>query len=105
MADGDVGALCNDERVQIKRLGQEGSKKLKARLADLRGARSVADLTAGKPHPLTHKFAGHYAVRLDGGRRLVFRPTDQPPPTRSDGSVAWEQVTAVCIVYIGDYHD
>ncbi len=104
MADRRLEALCNDDRVQLQELNKEGSKKLKARLSDLRGARSVADLTAGNPHPLTRDLAGHYAVRLDGGRRLVFRPTNQPPPTRSDGSVDWEQVTAVCIVEIGDYH-
>lgn len=42
---------------------------------------------------------------LDGGRRLVFEPADEPVARRRDGAIDWGRVTAVRIVYVGDYHD
>ncbi len=68
-------------------------------------ARCVTDLIAGHPHPLRGDRQGQFAVRLDGGRRLVFRPTEDPPPLTADGATDWSQVTSITIVFIGDYHD
>ena len=43
---------------------------------------------------------------MHSGDRLVFRPTKQPPPAKTDGSIDWVQVTEeVAIVELGDYHD
>lgn len=104
-ADDDLTELCSTERVQKKRLGNVGARKLRTRLADLSAATRVGDLVAGRPHPLKGDRAGQFAVDLDGGRRLVFEPAHEPPPRALDGSLAWDQVTAIRIVYIGDYHD
>ena len=101
----DLERLCSNRREQNKRLGSKGAKKLRTRLADLMAASTVTDLVAGRPHPLKGDRAGQFAVDLDGGRRLVFKPAHEPIPQRDDGSVAWEQVTAVRVVFIGDYHD
>ncbi|MEY2911543.1 MAG: hypothetical protein RLZZ184_852 [Cyanobacteriota bacterium] len=57
--------------------------------------------------------AGQYALDIDKskpgrgrvGKRLVFKPDNDPVPLTEDGSVFWSKVTAVCIVFIGDYHD
>ena len=38
------------------------------------------------------------------GQRLVFRADHDPVPTREDGGIDWNSVTAVQIVEIGDYH-
>lgn len=105
LSDNDLKTLCSHEREQKRRLGQTGARKLRARLADLIAASCVSELVAGHPHPLKGDRAGQFAVDLDGGRRLVFEPAADPPPTRDDGSVAWDRVAAVRIVYIGDYHD
>ena len=101
----ELEALCYDERRQQKRLGAIGAKRLRSRLSDLDAAARVSDLVAGRPHPLTGDRAGEFALDLDGGRRLVFRPADVPPPVREDGSINWQSVTRVCITFIGDYHD
>ncbi len=103
--DSDLQKLCSTEREQNKRLGKAGAKKLRARLADLQAASRVTDLVAGKPHPLKGDRAGQFAVSLDGGRRLVFESANDPIPVGDDGSVVWDKVTAVRIVFIGDYHD
>jgi proteic killer suppression protein len=103
--DGDLERLCSEERTMKRKLGTSGAKKLRTRLAELEAARCVPDLAAGRPHPLLKDRHGQYSVDLDGGRRLVFRPTRQPPPVRNDGGIDWQQVTSVTIVFLGDYHD
>lgn len=104
-ADSDLELLCSQEREGKRRLGAKGAKKLRTRLADLQAAARVTDLVAGHPHPLKRDRQGQFAVDLDGGCRLVFEAAHDPKPQRADGQIAWDLVTAVCIVYIGDYHD
>lgn len=101
----DLKRLCMEERTATQKLGAKGAKKLRARLADLEAATRVTDLIAGSPHPLKRDRAGQFAVSLDGACRLVFRPEKVPPPTKDDGSIDWAEVTAVRILFIGDYHD
>ena len=104
-ANRSLERLCSEESRMKRKLGPSGARKLKARLADLRAAARVRDLVAGHPHPLTGDREGQFAVDLDGGRRLVFAPADEPLPRNEDGSIAWPEVTAACIVFVGDYHD
>lgn len=97
--------VCTDARQAKRRLGEKGFEKLKRRLADLRAAANVRLLVAGRPHPLRGDRAGQFAVDLEGGSRLVFEPANNPVPKDLDGATAWDQVTAIRIVFIGDYHD
>jgi proteic killer suppression protein len=97
--------LCAAKREATRKLGKKNAKKLRTRLADLMAASRVTDLVAGHPHPLKGDRAGQFAVSLDGGFRLVFEPAANPAPLRDDGAVAWNAVTEVRIVFIGDYHD
>lgn len=100
----DLERLCLEERRAKKELGGPCAKKLRTRLADLAAARNVTDLVAGHPHPLQGDRRGQFALRLHGGYRLVFEPAQLPAPLH-DGAIDWSQVTAVRIVFIGDYHD
>lgn len=98
--------LCEQEKLAVRKLGAESARKLRTRLADLRAAAAVADLVAGRPHPLTGDRANQFAVSLSGGHRLVFEPANDPVPRHeSDGSVDWTRVTRVRVVFVGDYHD
>lgn len=101
----NLQALCEQQRLMLKQLGDNCSRKLINRLADLRAAANVAELSAGHPHPLKRDRTGQFALDLHGGKRLVFEPANNPVPTREDDSIAWDQVTKVRIVFIGDYHD
>jgi len=94
-----------ESRLAQRKLGADSARKLQLRLQELFAAVTVKELVAGAPHPLKGRFEGHLAVRLSGGDRLVFAPTQQPAPTRDDGSVDWSHVEEVTIVFIGDYHD
>ncbi len=100
-----IKRLC-ECRAQAQRvLGEASAKKLWARLSDLEAAASVAELFAGRPHPLVGDRLGQFALDLSGGRRLAFSPDHEPVPVGADGAVQRDQVTRVCIEFIGDYHD
>jgi proteic killer suppression protein len=97
--------LCRNFRTATRELGPDGAKKLSARWADLEAARTVSELIAGRPHPLERDRYGQFALSLAGGQRLVFRPDHDPIPARPGGGIAWENVTRVTIVFVGNYHD
>lgn len=97
--------VCTDARKAKKQLGGKGFEKLKRRLADCRAAANARSLVAGRPHPLKGDRAGQFAVDLEGGLRLVFEPANNPVPKDLNGAMAWDHVTAIRIVFIGDYHD
>lgn len=97
--------LSEQTKLAQRKLGQEMARKLRARLADLLAASSVAELSAGRPHPLTGDRAGEFALDLVHPQRLVFEAAHDPVPQAKDGGTDWSRVTRVCIIWIGDYHD
>jgi proteic killer suppression protein len=104
-SDEDLQALCLHSRIAVKQLGQPCARKLQSRLADLDAASCVAELIAGRPHPLKGARRGEFAVDLYRGFRLVFAPNHNPLPEREGGGIDWSRVTCVRITFIGDYHD
>lgn len=99
-----IQRLCEEEKHQLKQLGAKRAKRLKNRLNELRAVQNVSQLQLGRPHALTGDLAGQYSVDLDGPMRLLFEPTDQPPPTLAAGGINWQQVTSVRLLEIGDTH-
>ena len=100
-----IQRLCEEDKHQRKQLGEQRAKRLKNRLAELRAVENVSQLRLGRPHALTADRAGQYSVDLDGPMRLLFEPTDQPPPTLPSGGIDWQQVSSVRLLEIGDTHD
>ncbi len=98
-------ALCECPATADRKLGRKCAKSLRKRLADLAAAQSVVELVAGHPHPLRGDRRGQFALKLEGGRRLVFRPTEDPPPLKADDTIDWSRVGSITIIFIGDYHD
>jgi len=35
----------------------------------------------------------------------VFKPNHVPVPLNKHGKIDWAEITAITIIYIGDYHD
>lgn len=79
----------------VAAFGPPCAKKLQNRLADLEAAAFVADLVAGRPHPLKYGRLGQFSVDLHGPIRLVFEPNQDPVPRNPDKSIAWNQVSKV----------
>jgi len=98
--------LCNDERLGQKKWGKPQAGVLRRRLDDLRAARCLEVLRGGPGglHELKADRAGQLALDLRGGDRLIFEPAHDPPPLKPDGGLDWNQVTAIRIVEVGDYH-
>jgi len=127
-------ALCEQQNLAEKKLGKQMAKKLRTRMSELMAASVVAELCAGRPHPLEGDRDGQFAVDLVHPQRLIFEPANDPVPriapegTKTDskkaisqdassikagnekvtakkaGSIDWKQVTRVRIIEIGDYH-
>lgn len=95
---------CENERERRRKWGPICAKKLATRLRDLAIAETLDDMRAlpGRCHELHHNWAGHLALDLDGGMRLIIRPKEWT--TNSTGGLDWKAVTAVVIVTIEDYH-
>jgi proteic killer suppression protein len=103
--DEDVETLCKQTKVAAKMLGPESAKKLQRRLTELHAASVVSELAIGRPHPLEYDRAGQFAVDLHKGKRLIFKPTSNPPPAKADGSIDWSKVSEITIIGAEDYHD
>ena len=98
--------LCENSRKAAQKLGPDSARQLRARLSDIEAAANVAELPRiGAPHALAGDRRGQVAMRLAGGKRLVFEPSQDPAPKKEDGGIDWARVAAITIVEIGDYHD
>ena len=98
--------LCENSRKAAQKLGPDSAKQLQARLIDIRAAANVAELPrTGAPHALVGDRRGQFAMRLAGGKRLVFESGQDPVPKKEDGGIDWARITAIIVVEIGDYHD
>ena len=104
-ATDEVRLICSDSKKATRALGAQAVAKLQRRLAELAAASVLDDLAYGRPHPLLGNRAGQFALDLSGGIRLIFKPTRQPPPLRTDASIDRTQISAITIIEIGDYHD
>lgn len=103
--NGKLEKLSLISKVADRELGPKSAQKLRTRLAEIDAGSSVAELIAGRPHPLKGNRLGEFALDLAGGDRLVFMPSANPPPLKDDGGIDWSNVKSVTIIFIGDYHD
>jgi proteic killer suppression protein len=101
----EIRRLCEEEKHQLKQLGKKRSSRLKNRLNELRAKENVSELQLGRPHELTGDRAGQYSVDLDGPMRLLFEPTELPPPALPAGGIDWQHLKSICILGIEDTHE
>jgi toxin HigB-1 len=105
-ADSKFQKLCQSERTLQKEHGPTRTRKILRHLERLRFAHNLADmrLVSGRCHELHGDRAGQLALDLDHPYRLIFRPYHEPIPTKVDGGLDWQQVTAILIIAVEDYH-
>jgi proteic killer suppression protein len=98
--------VMSTQRVLQKEWGHEGAKKITLRLQQLEAAPALAEMRhlPGDCHELTGDRAGHLAVDVHKGFRLIFHPTADPAPRKSDGGLDWTQVDSVTVTEVVDYH-
>lgn len=103
--DSGIRAICLESKTATRAIGVESARKLQRRLAELKAARNVTELPAGRPHPYKGIKERRFSLDLAGGDRVLFTPSDEPPPRKEDGGIDWCAVVEVTIVFIGDNHD
>ncbi len=106
-ADSRLQKRCEARSALVRVYGPRCGGKVMTRLADLRAATTLEEMRdlPGDCHELKGDRRRQLAVKLEGAWRLVFAPTHNPAPTKPDGGLDWERVTAVRIIDIVDYHD
>lgn len=98
---------CNDQRLLEKNHGKDRAKRIRRRLDDLRAANVLEDMRnlPGRCHELLHDCSGQLSLDLDHPYRLIFEPADEPIPTKPDGGIDRNKITAVTIIGVRDTHD
>src|SRR3954452_14325161 len=97
---------CESDSKLQREHGKPCAKKLRARLADLEAAGSLAAMrnAPGRCHELDGHRNGQLSIDLAGGMRLILKPEADPPPAKEDGGLSWDGVEAVRVLEIVDYH-
>ena len=97
----------NSAEVLQKAYGARMAKAIMIRLAVLKAARTLA-LVPTTPPDRRHQLRGdrdeQFAVDLVHPHRLVFEANHDPLPRKDDGGIDVEQVTAITIIEVIDYH-
>lgn len=98
---------CNSSREACKTWGAINGGLVMLRLTQLAAAYTLADmraLPAARLHPLEGNRKGQWAVDVQHPFRLLLAPDHDPVPQLKDGGVDLENVTAVIILGVEDYH-
>ena len=97
----------NSVRALQKAMGQVMAKTIAMRMAVLRHAPTLSMVPVTRPdrcHQLEGQRAGQFAVDLAHPHRLVFKPNHNPVPRTNDGGIDKNQITAITIIEVIDYH-
>ena len=90
-----------------KTYGARIARAIKVRMAVVQAARNL-ELVPTTPPDRRHQLVGdrdeQFAVDLVHPYWLVFEVNHEPVPRRADGGIDTEQVTAVTILDVVDYH-
>ena len=90
-----------------KSYGTRMARVIMMRMAVLGAARNL-ELVPTTPPDRRHQLVGNrdeqFAVDLVHRYRLVFKVNHEPVPRKDDGGVDTEQVTAITILDVVDYH-
>ena len=99
--------LSEDKRLR-RRFGPVQAKLIRRRLDELRAADGLADMRTipqTRCHELTGNRKGQLSVDLKHPYRLLFRPVNEPVPTKPDGGLDWGRVTEIEILGVEDTHE
>jgi proteic killer suppression protein len=99
--------IFNSARELQKAYGARMARTIMNRLAVLKAARALAVVPTTPPdrrHQLRGDRDEQFAVDLVHPHRLVFEADHNPVPRKEDGGINVEQVTAITIIDVIDYH-
>lgn len=97
----------NAQTELLRAYGSPMAKAIMLRMGVLRAARNLGQVPTTKPerrHQLTEDRDEQFAVDLVHPKRLIFEVNHDPIPRKPDGGIDVDQVTAITIVEVVDYH-
>ncbi len=97
----------NEMKRLISQHNVQRAKLIRRRMDELRAALNLEVMRKlpGRCHELRGDRHGALSIDLDGPYRLLFRPANEPVPTKQDGGLDWKGVTAIIIVGVENTHD
>lgn len=93
--------ICEKYAVAKRELGKETADALIGRLADIRAARSIAELVAGNPRFLPEASTPTVIIDLTPGYQLSFCANHTKNPVTERGELDWTRVGRIKILGIG----
>lgn len=87
--------------------GARNERAIASRVILLVGASNLSEVPTVPPvrrHQLTGKRKGQFAIDLVHPYRLIFEPDHEPVPRKDDGGIDLNQITAITIMDVVDYH-
>ena len=96
-----------NSEAELKKAYGEQARIIMRRMVMLRAASNLSDVSHLPPvrrHELTGELQNHFAIDLKQPFRLLFKPNHDPVPKKKDGGIDLENVTAITITEIKDYH-
>ena len=61
-------------------------------------------LKQARCHELKGDREGELSVDLEHPYRLIFKPTENPTPRKSDGGLDWGEVKSITVIGVEDTH-
>ena len=95
---------CESNKEAKKTYGTNVAKHLITALYDLIDSPTLGDMDCRNPHPLDGDLKGCFAISITGKYRIIFKPNDNPPSLKDDGSIDRDGVISILIVDICNYH-
>jgi len=99
--------VFNSEAKLIAKYGKDNAKLIIRRMQVLFFADTLAEVSHQKPtrrHQLKGNRSGEFAVDLAFPFRLVFEPNHSPVPKKHDSGIDLDEITAIIINGVEDYH-
>ncbi|AQU05234.1 killer suppression protein [Dehalococcoides mccartyi] len=103
-----LASIFNSEKNLKIAYGPENCKKIMNRMAVLKAAYCLDEIPVKPPerrHELKGDRKGQLAVDLKHPCRLIFRPTSNPLPLKTDGGLDLRSVKGIEILEVEDYHE
>ncbi|MCH7584537.1 MAG: killer suppression protein [Acidobacteria bacterium] len=99
-----LAKLFNNRAALDRAYGEVCSKRIRQRLQELEAVESLADMVFGRPHELKADRIGQVSVDLVHPLRLIFQPSVNPAPVKTDGGLDRSKVKSVTILEVSDTH-
>lgn len=93
-------SVCVSEAKSIGLYGVDVAQSLKRRLADLRAADSIDELSVWNIAEVPASGGATMSLELSGGYRLTFRANHSKIPMEADGKPSWSNITRIKLMKI-----